>query len=83
MNQQSSYPLKNHSGLSEEPGPAQTTIGEDIDDTPITSQVKMTMLYHRSTSAFNAKVEIVMRSHVRSTLSSTVRQSVSYGVIHR
>ena len=34
-----------------------TTIGEDIDDASITAQVKMTLLYHRSTSALNTKVE--------------------------
>jgi len=33
------------------------TIGEKIDDSSITGQVKMTLLYHRSTSALNTKVE--------------------------
>lgn len=33
------------------------TIGETIDDASITAQVKMTLLYHRSTSAMNTKVE--------------------------
>ena len=33
------------------------TIGETIDDASITAQVKMTLLYHRSTSAINTKVE--------------------------
>jgi osmotically-inducible protein OsmY len=33
------------------------TIGEKIDDSSITAQVKMTLLYHRSTSALNTKVE--------------------------
>jgi osmotically-inducible protein OsmY len=32
------------------------TVGEKIDDASITSQVKMTLLYHRSTSALNTKV---------------------------
>jgi hyperosmotically inducible periplasmic protein len=32
------------------------TAGEKIDDASITSQVKMTLLYHRSTSAVNTKV---------------------------
>lgn len=31
--------------------------GEKIDDASITAQVKMTLLYHRSTSALNTKVE--------------------------
>ena len=35
---------------------AKTTVGEDIDDASITAQVKMTLLYHRSTSALNTKV---------------------------
>ena len=33
------------------------TVGEMIDDASITAQVKMTLLYHRSTSAINTKVE--------------------------
>jgi osmotically-inducible protein OsmY len=33
------------------------TVGEKIDDASITAQVKMTLLYHRSTSAINTKVE--------------------------
>lgn len=32
------------------------TVGEKIDDSSITAQVKMTLLYHRSTSAINTKV---------------------------
>jgi len=34
-----------------------TTVGEKIDDASITAQVKMTLLFHRSTSALNTKVE--------------------------
>ena len=33
------------------------TAGEKIDDASVTAQVKMTLLYHRSTSALNTKVE--------------------------
>ena len=33
------------------------TMGEKIDDASITAQVKMTLLFHRSTSAVNTKVE--------------------------
>ena len=33
------------------------TIGENIDDSSISAQVKMTLLYHRSTSSLNTKVE--------------------------
>jgi osmotically-inducible protein OsmY len=35
---------------------AKRTVGEKIDDSSITAQVKMTLLYHRSTSAINTKV---------------------------
>jgi osmotically-inducible protein OsmY len=39
-------------------GPGKTrTVGEKIDDSSITAQVKMTLLFHRSTSALNTKVE--------------------------
>jgi len=33
------------------------TVGEKIDDASITAQVKMSLLFHRSTSALNTKVE--------------------------
>jgi osmotically-inducible protein OsmY len=33
------------------------TVGEKIDDVSITAQVKMMLLFHRSTSAINTKVE--------------------------
>jgi hyperosmotically inducible periplasmic protein len=33
------------------------TVGEKIDDASITAQVKLTLLYHRSTSALNTKVK--------------------------
>jgi osmotically-inducible protein OsmY len=33
------------------------TVGGKIDDASITALVKMTLLYHRSTSALNTKVE--------------------------
>jgi osmotically-inducible protein OsmY len=34
-----------------------TTGGKDIDDASITAQVKLSLLYHRSTSALNTKVK--------------------------
>ena len=37
--------------------PTKTTIGEDIDDASVTAHVKLSLLYHRSTSAINIKVE--------------------------
>jgi len=38
------------------PATAPQTVGEKIDDASITAQVKMTLLYHRSTSALNTSV---------------------------
>jgi hyperosmotically inducible protein len=38
------------------PEPGSTTIGEDMDDASITSQVKYALLSHRSTSALSTKV---------------------------
>lgn len=37
--------------------PATKTVGKKIDDASITAQVKMTLLYHRSTSALHTKVD--------------------------
>ena len=39
-----------------EPAPGSTTIGEDMDDASITSQVKYSLLSHRATSALSTKV---------------------------
>jgi osmotically-inducible protein OsmY len=36
------------------------TAGEKIDDASITAQVKITLLYHRSTSALNTSVTTTM-----------------------
>ncbi len=38
------------------PAPGDTTVAEDMDDASITSQVKFTLLSHRSTSALSTKV---------------------------
>jgi osmotically-inducible protein OsmY len=38
------------------PAPGDTTVGEDMDDASITSQVKFSLLSHRSTSALATKV---------------------------
>jgi hyperosmotically inducible periplasmic protein len=46
----------NEMTLSATAGKTQT-LGEKIDDASITAQVKMTLLFHRSTSAVNTKVE--------------------------
>ncbi len=46
------------------------TVGEKIDDASITAQVKLTLLYHRSTSALKTKVET---SHGAVTLGGKAR----------
>jgi osmotically-inducible protein OsmY len=43
--------------VSKTSGKTPRTTGEKIDDASITALVKMTLLYHRSTSAINTKVE--------------------------
>ena len=47
--------VKNEMGVSR-PSKKTRTVGEEIDDASITAQVKMTLLYHRSTSALNTSV---------------------------
>lgn len=47
--------VKNELVVAKTPKTKQT-VGEKIDDASITAQVKMTLLYHRSTSAINTKV---------------------------
>ncbi|MBA4391759.1 MAG: transport-associated protein [Syntrophus sp. (in: bacteria)] len=49
--------VKNEMIVSKVSAKTKTTVGEDIDDASITAQVKMSLLYHRSTSAINTKVE--------------------------
>jgi hyperosmotically inducible protein len=48
--------VKNEMTVAKTPGNTQS-VGENIDDASITAQVKTTLLYHRSTSALNTKVE--------------------------
>lgn len=49
--------VKNEMVVSNATKPPKTTLGENIDDSSITAQVKMSLLSHRSTSAINTKVE--------------------------
>jgi osmotically-inducible protein OsmY len=49
--------VNNEMTVSKTSAKAHRTAGEKIDDASITAQVKMTLLYHRSTSAINTKVE--------------------------
>jgi hyperosmotically inducible periplasmic protein len=49
--------VKNEMTVSQNPTKTKTTIGTDIDDASITAQVKMALLFHRSTSALSTKVE--------------------------
>ena len=49
--------VKNEMTVSKTSDKTSDTLGEMIDDASITAQVKMALLFHRSTSAFNTKVE--------------------------
>ncbi len=49
--------VKNEMTVSGASGKKHETVGEKIDDASITAQVKMTLLYHRSTSAVSTKVK--------------------------
>lgn len=49
--------VKNEMTVSGAPEKKHETVGEKIDDASITAQVKMTLLYHRSTSAVSTKVK--------------------------
>jgi len=49
--------VRNEMTVSKTSGKTPRTTGEKIDDASITALVKMTLLYHRSTSAINTKVE--------------------------
>jgi osmotically-inducible protein OsmY len=49
--------VKNEMTVSKTVKKTHDTVGEKIDDASITAQVKMALLFHRSTSAVNTKVE--------------------------
>ena len=49
--------VKNEMTVSKTLKKTHETVGEKIDDASITAQVKMSLLFHRSTSAVNTKVE--------------------------
>ena len=49
--------VKNEMTVAKTSGKPGKTVGEKVDDASITAQVKMTLLYHRSTSALNTKVK--------------------------
>jgi hyperosmotically inducible protein len=49
--------VKNEMTVSKTSDKTRDTAGEKIDDASITAQVKMALLFHRSTSAVNTKVE--------------------------
>ena len=49
--------VKNEMTVSKTLKKTHETVGEKIDDASITAQVKMALLFHRSTSAINTKVE--------------------------
>jgi hyperosmotically inducible protein len=49
--------VKNEMTVTQPSRKAPQTVGQKIDDASITAQIKMALLYHRSTSAINTKVE--------------------------
>ena len=49
--------VQNEMTVSKPAKKTHNTVGEKIDDASITALVKMTLLYHRSTSALHTKVE--------------------------
>ncbi len=49
--------VKNEMTVAEKNETDTKTVGESIDDASITAQVKMSLLFHRSTSAINTKIE--------------------------
>jgi len=49
--------VKNEITVVEPSGKPEETLGEKIDDASITAQVKMSLLFHRSTSVMSTKVE--------------------------
>jgi osmotically-inducible protein OsmY len=50
--------VKNEMKVVEPSGKPEETLGEKIDDASITAQVKMSLLFHRATSAINTKYTI-------------------------
>jgi osmotically-inducible protein OsmY len=57
-----------------------TTVGEKIDDASITALVKMTLLYHRSTSALNTTVET---KHGVVTVGGTAKKSAEKDLVSK
>lgn len=49
--------VTNNMTVGKSSNPEKETVGEGIDDASITAQVKMSLLFHRSTSALNTKVK--------------------------
>jgi hyperosmotically inducible periplasmic protein len=49
--------VRNEMSVAENSASDSKTVGESIDDVSIIAQIKMSLLYHRSTSALNTKVE--------------------------
>jgi osmotically-inducible protein OsmY len=62
--------VRNEMTVSKAKEKTEETLGEKIDDASITAQVKMTLLFHRTTSALNTKVEtnegvVILRGKAR------------------
>jgi len=80
--------VRNEMTVAKTSGKTPRTTGEKIDDASITALVKMTLLYHRSTSALNTKVEtkrgvVTLHGKARSAAEMTLATKFAtdvYGV---
>ena len=70
--------VKNEMTVSAASTKKHETVGEKIDDASITAQVKMTLLYHRSTSAVSTKVKT---KNGVVTLSGNARNAAEKGLV--
>ena len=72
--------VKNEMTVSKTVKKTHNTVGEKIDDASITALVKMTLLYHRSTSALNTKVET---KHGVVTVSGKANESAEKDLVSK
>jgi osmotically-inducible protein OsmY len=72
--------VKNEMTVSKTSDKTRDTAGEKIDDASITAQVKMALLFHRSTSALHTKVET---KHGVVTLSGKARNAAEKDLVSK
>jgi hyperosmotically inducible periplasmic protein len=72
--------VKNEMTVSKTSKKTQRTAGDKIDDASITAQVKMTLLYHRSTSALHTTVET---KHGVVTLSGKAKNTAEKDLVSK